>query len=140
MSSGRLLFVGQTLIPASDYKVGKIAFDVSIKSGAPQDKLSYQVRDSNNNVLAEGVFAERGQLTVSQTWIEVTLPTPVTLKAGQLYRIIVLSPQTDLDNAYYLYGHEFSYDPTIGYGGLQHQLTWCKNGLYSSFADFFLTH
>jgi hypothetical protein len=50
------------------------------------------------------------------------------LKAGQLYRIIVLSPQTDLDNAYYLYGHEFSYDPTIGYGGLQHQLTSSLDG------------
>ena len=116
-------YVGQTLIPASDYKIGKIAFDVSLKSGAPQDKLYYQVRNSGNNVLAEGVFAERGQLTTWQTWIEAALPSPVTLKAGQLYRFVLLSPGTDLGNPYYVFGHEFSYDPSIGYGGLQHRLT-----------------
>ncbi|MEM2686120.1 MAG: hypothetical protein QXM01_03480, partial [Candidatus Bathyarchaeia archaeon] len=83
-----------------------------------QDKLYYQIRDSDNNILIEGIFAESSQLTPAQTWIEVTLLTPVTLKAGQLYRIILLSPQTDLENAYYLYGHEFSYSYNIGYGGL----------------------
>jgi len=117
-------YVGQTIIPASDYKVGKIAFDVSLgSSDAPQDKLYYQVRDSSSNILTEGVFAERSQLTALQAWVEVTLTTPVTLKAGKLYRIIVLSPQTDLANAYYFYGHEFCYNSTIGYGGLQYQLT-----------------
>jgi hypothetical protein len=121
-------YVGQTLIPASDYNLSKIAFDVSLKSGTPPDKLYYQVRGSSNDVLAEGVFAEQAQLTVSQTWIEATLPAPVKLKAGQLYRIFVLSPQTDLNNAYFLYGHEFSYNSTIGYGGLQHQLTSSLNG------------
>jgi len=122
-------YVGQTLIPASDYRVEKIAFDVSLgSSDAPQDKLYYQVRDSTNKILTEGVFAERSQLTASQAWVEVTLPTPVTLKAGKLYRIIVLSPQTDLANAYYFYGHEFSYNSTIGYGGLQYQLTSTLSG------------
>ncbi len=122
-------YVGQTLVPASDYKLGTIAFDVSLGSSTdPQDKLYYQVRDSDNKVLAEGVFAERGKLTASQAWVEATLPTPVTLKAGSLYRIVLLSPQTDLANAYYLYGHEFSFDTTIGYGGLQHQLTSSLGG------------
>jgi hypothetical protein len=121
-------YVGQTIIPASDYKVGKIAFDVSVKASAPQDKLYYQIRDSNNNVLANGVFAQSGQLTVSQTWIEVTLSTSLTLKAGQLYRIVLLSPQTDLANAYHIYGHEFCYNPLIGYGSLQHQLTSSYDG------------
>lgn len=116
-------FVGQTIIPASEYKVGRIAFDVSLKSGTPQGNLNYQIRDSNNTVLAEGIFAEPGQLTTSQKWIEVTLTTPVTLKAGTLYRVIVLSPSSNLENGYYLYGHEFSYNNTIGYGGLQHKLT-----------------
>jgi hypothetical protein len=32
------------------------------------------------------------------------------------------SPGTDLDNAYNVYGHEFSYNTSIGYGGLQDQL------------------
>lgn len=121
-------YVGQALIPASDYNLSKIGFDVSLKSGVPQDNLYYQVRDSNNSVLARGVFTEPGQLTVLQTWAEATLPTPITLKAGQLYRIFVLSSQTDLSNAYHLYGHEFSYNQTIGYGGLQHQLTSSING------------
>ena len=121
-------YVGQSLVPASDYKVGKIAFDVSLGSGNPQDKLYYQIRDASNLVLAEGVFVNRSQLTVSQTWIETTLARPVTLKAGKLYRIVLLSPQTDLDNAYYLFGHEFCYDPSIGYGSLQHQLTSTLSG------------
>ena len=126
-------YVGQTIIPASDYKIGKIAFDVSLNSGGsiPQDKLYYQIRDSSNAILAQGVFAESGQLAASQTWIETSLVAPITLKAGQLYRIILLSPQTTLDKAYYLFGHEFSYDPTIGYGGLQHQLTSSLDGAVS---------
>jgi hypothetical protein len=45
------------------------------------------------------------------------------MKSGQLYRIIALSPQSELSNAYRLYGHEFCYNSTIGYGSLQHQLT-----------------
>lgn len=121
-------YVGQSLVPASDYKVGKIAFVVSLGSGNPQDKLYYQIRDASNVVLAEGVFVDPSQLTVSQTWIEATLATPVTLKAGKLYRIVLLSPQTDLANAYYLFGHEFCYDPSIGYGSLQHQLTSTLSG------------
>lgn len=120
-------YVGQTLVPASNYKVGKIAFVVSLKSGTPQDRLYYQIRDAKNNILSEGVFAESSRLTTLQTWIEITLPAPVILEAGQLYRIIVLSPQTGFDNAYHLYGHEFSYNYMIGYGGLQHQLTSSHN-------------
>jgi hypothetical protein len=52
----------------------------------------------------------------------VELSSPIILDAGQLYRIALYSPDTDLENAYRIYGHEFSYDNTIGYGGLQHQL------------------
>lgn len=116
-------FVGQTLVPASDYKVGKIAFDVSLGGGQPQDKLYYEIRDSEESVLADGVFAQSSQLTASQSWVEAELSSPVTLRAGELYRIVLLSPQTDLAGAYYVFGHEFCYDPSIGYGAFQHQLT-----------------
>lgn len=115
--------VGQTIVPASNYAIGKMAFDISLKTDQPQDKLYYEIRDSSNNVLSKGVFAEPSQLTTRQMWIEVTLPSPVNFRADQLYRIDLFSPGTDLRNAYYLYGHEFSYDNTIGYGGLHHQLT-----------------
>ncbi|MGP3667452.1 MAG: hypothetical protein ACKD6N_06485 [Candidatus Bathyarchaeota archaeon] len=121
-------YVGQMITPASNYTVGKIAFVVSLKSGLSQDNLYYQIRNSTNHILVEGVFIEKNQLTSKQQWVEVTLPTPVTLKAGQLYRIILLSPQSNLENAYYLYGHEFSYNHRIGYGGLQHQITSSHNG------------
>ena len=121
-------YVGQNLMPASDYKVGKIAFVVSLGNGNPQDKLFYRIMDSNNNVLAEGVFVDRGKLTSSQTWIEATLTKPVMLEAGKLYRIVLLSPQTDLASAYYLFGHEFCYNPYIGYGSVQHQLTSTISG------------
>ena len=120
--------VGQSLVPASDYKVGKIAFVVSLGKGNPQDKLYYRIIDKSNKIIAEDKFAEASQLTTSQSWIQATLTTPVTLKAGELYRIVLLSPQTDLSNAYYLFGHEFCWDPVIGYGSLQHQLTSSLDG------------
>ncbi len=120
------IYVGQRIVPASNYKIGKIAFDVGLKN-QPKDKLYYEILDSNNAILAKGVFAEASQLTIWQTWIEVTLPTPVNLQAGNTYRIVLFSPQTDLDNAYLVYGHEFTYDAAIGYGGLQHQLVTSQN-------------
>jgi hypothetical protein len=121
--------VGQTIIPASNYTIAKMAFVVGL-TGQPNDKLYYQVRDSSNNVLANGLFAKADQLTAQRTWIEVTLPSPVKLTAGQLYRFVLLSPGTDLGNAYYLFGHEFTYDQDygIGYGALQHQLTSSLDG------------
>ena len=121
-------YVGQTLIPASDYHMSEFAFVVGTGSGTPQDNLYYQVRDSSNKILAQGTFAQKGQLTNSQTWIEATLANPVTLSKGQTYRIIVLSPQTDLANAYYFFGHEFSFNAELGYGSLQHQLTSSLDG------------
>ncbi len=120
--------VGQSIVPASDYKVGKVAFVVSLKAESASDNLYYQIRDANNDVLSEGLFAKSTQLTASQTWIEVTLSIPVILKAGQHYRIVLSSPQSTLDNAYHVYGHEFCYDATIGYGSLQHQLTSSLDG------------
>ena len=120
-------YVGQTVIPASDYNVGKVAFVLSIK-GQPKDRLYYRVLDSANNVLSSGVFAEPSQLDANQKWIEVPLSSPVQLKAGQLNRIVVYSPGTDLSNCYMLYGYEFCYDSSIGYGGLQHQLTTSLDG------------
>ncbi len=116
------VYVGQEFLPSADYSLGKIAFVVSLKA-EPKDKLYYEIRDSNNTVMAKGLFAEKSNLTIWQTWIEVTLDSPVILKKGELYRIVLLSPGTDLDNTYSVYGHEFSYNTSIGYGGLQHQLT-----------------
>src|SRR4030067_2840685 len=72
-------YVGQTLIPASDYHMSEFAFVVADGSGTPQDNLYYQVRDSSNKILAQGTFAQKGQLTNSQTWIEATLANPVAL-------------------------------------------------------------
>jgi hypothetical protein len=37
-------YVGQTLIPASDYQMSKVAFVVSAGSGTPQDNLYHQVK------------------------------------------------------------------------------------------------
>jgi len=119
-------YVGQTIIPASEYTIGRIAFVVSVK-GEPSDELYYEIRDSSNDVLASGLFTEASQLSIRMAWIEVTLPSPVTFHAGKLYRIVLLSPGTDLKNPYHVYGHEFSYGSSIGYGGLQHQLTSSHN-------------
>ncbi len=115
------VYVGQEFLPSADYRIGKIAFVVSLK-GEPKDKLYYEIIDSNNTIMSKGLFAEKINLT-GRTWIEVTLDSPVTLEKGKIYRIVLLSPGTDLDNAYNVYGHEFSYNTSIGYGGQQHQLT-----------------
>ncbi len=119
-------YVGQTIIPASDYKVGKIAFVVNFQ-GQPTDKLYYEITDSSNEVLVKGVFAETSQVSSTKKWIEVTLPSPIVFTAGKLYRISLFSPGTSLENAYELYGGEFTYNSSIGYGGLQHQLTVSEN-------------
>ena len=116
------VYVGQAIVPVSEYSIEKIAFVVSMK-GSSKDKLYYEIIDSNNNIMAEGLFAESSQLTIWKTWIEVPLDSPVTLNEGELYRIILFSPGTDLDNAYRVYGHEFCYNNSIGYGGLRHYLT-----------------
>jgi len=73
--------------------------------------------------MAKGLFAEASQFTIWQKWIEVTLDSPLALKEEELYRFTLLSTGTDLENAYHIYGHEFSYDTSIGYGGLRHYLT-----------------
>jgi len=95
-------YVGQTIIPASNYRIGKMAFVVGLK-GEPTDRLYFEIRDTSNEVMAKGLFANTSQL-IGKTWIEITLPSPVTFKAGELYRIVLLSPGTELKNAYYVYG------------------------------------
>ena len=84
----RSKYVGQTIIPASDYSIGKIAFVVSVK-GEPSDKLYYEIRDQDNKVLVKGLFATADQLTIRMTWIEVSLPSPVEFTAGKLYKIVL---------------------------------------------------
>jgi len=116
------VFVGQIIIPSSNYKLEKISFVVSMY-GKPKNPLFYQMRDSSNNILAKGVFSTVVQLNPSPKWIEVKLDSPVVLKNGELYRIFIFSPETDHYNAFQLYGDEFSYDNNIGYGNVQEQLT-----------------
>lgn len=121
-------YVGQTIIPSSDYRIGKIAFDVSLKGREPDDNLYFQVTDEENNVLANGVFAEANQLTTWQTWVEVSLNSSILLEAGHIYRVCLYSPGAKLQTAYHLYGHEFCFQKTIGFGSLQHQLVTSHNG------------
>jgi hypothetical protein len=118
----RSTYVGQVLIPASDYSVGKIAFVVSVKRET-SSRLFYEIRDQDNEVMATGLFATSDQLTGRLTWIDVSLPSPVKFTAGKLYRIVLLSPDTEHESSYLLYGHEHSYNNSIGYGGLQQQIT-----------------
>jgi hypothetical protein len=114
-------YVGQQIVPSSDYTIRAISFVVSLE-GQPLDKLYYEVRDSENNQMAMGVFAEAGSLTQWKSWVEAKLDTPIPVKKGELYRIFLYSPGTDLKNPYRVYGHEFSFDSKIGYGGPIHQL------------------
>lgn len=118
--------VGQTVIPASDYLVSKFGFLVG-KKGDPPEPLFYGIRDSENKVLASGKFVDPDQLGRGTNWVELTLKEPIPFEAGKLYRIYVTSPIPREDNNYLFYGHEFSYDSELGYGGNRHKLTISHN-------------
>ncbi len=114
--------VGQTLIPHSDYQVSKFAFVVS-KNGNPADDLFYGIKDLDNNLLASGMFVKSVDLTKKPSFIEVSLDEPIDLNAGDLYRFYVYSPIPRGEDNYNLFGHEFSFNKTVGYGGKIHRLT-----------------
>jgi len=113
---------GQELIPSSNFVVDQIGFSVAAR-GMPADRLCYEVRDSNNDVLAQGMFAERDELATIPAFLQVKLEHPVTLEEGKLYRFVLFSPETKIEEPYHVYGFEYSYDKNIGYGGVQNSLT-----------------
>ena len=114
--------VGQTIITHSDYSISKFSFFVS-KNGNPPDDLFYGIQDIDNNLLATGLFAKSNELTNNPMFIEVVLDESIDLKAGELYRFFVYSPIPRGTNNYNLFGHEFSINQTIGYGGITHRLS-----------------
>ena len=119
--------VGQKLVPYFSYNVTEVAFVVS-KQGDPKDKLYYQILDSENSTLANGVFALPDELTNDMSWAKVKLQKPVRFENEKSYIIALYSPMTDIQNTYQVYGHEFSIDPTIGYGGVRHHLIISTDG------------
>ena len=114
--------VGQTVKPFSNYDVNEIAFVVSY-DGNPTDNLYYTVYDEKNNSLRDGLFAIAEEITTTKSWHTIQLDSPLTIKSGELYRFVLSSPNTDLENAYKVYGHEFMVDPSLGYGSVNHHLT-----------------
>ena len=115
-------YVGQEIIPSADYVVEKFGFSVSL-SGKPPDNLYYEVRDSANSVLAKGLVGNATQIKQLRKFIEVTLDSPISLKKDQTYRFVLLSPGAQTKNLYQLYGHEFTYDTELSYGGLRQIMT-----------------
>jgi len=120
--------VGQTVRPFSNYDISEIAFVVSLE-GNPSDNLYYAVYDENNNILRNGTFATPDDLFTKKVWHQVSLESPLSLNSGELYRFILSSPGTDLDNPYKIYGHEFMLDRSLGYGSVNHHLTKSSDGL-----------
>ncbi len=115
-------YVGQEMIPTMNYNLGKIAFVIAT-NGLPKDSLYYTIYDASNNVLAHGNFSSPRNLGVVYVWQSVTLPQPVSLTAGHLYRIVLSSPGSDKTGLWQLIGFEFSSNYSIGYGGLQNEIT-----------------
>lgn len=114
--------IGQTIIPNSDYSVSKFGFVVS-QEGNPSDDLYYGVTDLKNNLLADGTFAKSGDLSKSPSFVEISFNEPINLQAGNLYRFYVYSPVFGGEDHYNLFGHEFSMDQKVGYGGETHRLS-----------------
>ena len=118
-------YVGQTIIPHSEYNVSKFSFVVSLK-GNPSEPLYYGIQDHNGTILNTGILATSNELSWDQTLIEVDLEDPLKLEAGKLYRFYVYStiprPENQTD-FYRIFGQEFSFDYGLTYGGLIHRLT-----------------
>jgi hypothetical protein len=115
-------WVGQTFVPSSDYNISKISFVVS-KEGDPDHPLFYGIQDSENNILSNGFFTESKQLSLGQNLIEISLDQPVFFESGELYRVYLYSTIPKEEEFYRIYGHEYSFDYDVGYGGLRHTLT-----------------
>ena len=56
---------------------------------------------------------------------------PITLESGKLYRVVLYSPNSTLEDGYFVYGHEFMLDKTLGFGSTIHHLTASFDGLKS---------
>jgi hypothetical protein len=115
-------YVGQEIVPTTNYVAEKFGFSVAAM-GEPSGKLCYEVRDSDNNILAGGLFVERDELTQAPRFVEVSLDSPLFLDKDKPYRFVLYSLGTELKEPYHIYGHEFTYDNLIGYGGLRNVLT-----------------
>jgi hypothetical protein len=121
------VYVGQIIEPTYDYTLHEFSFLVGSRE-SPSDSICYEIRDWEDNVLAAGQFAEKGEITGSgKVWHKVSLESGLQLNEGEKYRIILLAPGTSVDNAYELFGHEFSYNSDLGYGGTDIQLTISYN-------------
>ena len=115
-------WVGQTFIPSLNYSISKIGFVVD-KEGEPDLPLFYGIQDSENNILSTGIFTEAKQLSFGQNWIEIPLENSVFFESEKLYRIYLYSSIPRTDEFYRIFGHEYSFNYDIGYGGLKHRLT-----------------
>ena len=117
-------YVGQTIIPYSNYDVSKFFFVVSTK-GDPTEPLYYGIQDHSGLILRSGLFATHDQVEWVQKLVEIDLEEPIKLEAGQLYRFYVYTTAEaeNNNNIYRIYGQEFTFDPHLSYGGLVHRLT-----------------
>jgi len=113
---------GQEIVPSVNLVVEKFGFSVAL-DGEPDDNLCYEIRDSSNKILTHGLFAAPDDLVLHPDFVEVRLDPPLTFEKDKPYKIVLFSHGSTPENPYHLYGHEFSYDATIGYGGLKHILT-----------------
>jgi hypothetical protein len=121
------VYVGEVFVPSKDYKVRNIGFVVDAK-GKAQDSLYFEILDSKNEIVSHGVLGTPGQIGIGvKKWVDAPLDVSVMLKKGDLYRLVLYSPKTGADQAYEMYGHEFTYNDKIGYGGLQDELTISDN-------------
>ncbi len=123
-------YVGQAVIPYSNYNVDEISFVVAAK-GNSSDDLYYAIYDSENNILRDGIFAKKGEMSAHPHWQSVSISSPIKFESGKLYRVVLYSPNSTLDDGYYVYGHEFMLDKTLGYGSTIHHLTASFNDLKS---------
>lgn len=123
-------YVGQAVIPYSNYKIDEISFVVSSK-GNPMDDLHYAIYDSKNKIIRDGIFAKKGDINAFQHWWSKTVWPPIILESGKLYRVVLYSPNSTQENGYFIYGHEYMLDKTLGFGSTIHHLTASFDGLES---------
>ncbi len=127
---GEERYVGQAVIPYSSYTINEISFFVGTK-GDPKDDLYYAIYDSKDMVMRDGLFAKKGEFQGPPKWQSASFWPSLTFESGELYRVVLYSPESTLKDGYHVYGHEFMLDKTLGYGSTIHHLTASFNGLES---------
>jgi hypothetical protein len=92
-------YIGELVrIVGADKEVTRIAVPLR-KSRNPRDDLQYDIRDSGNTILRQGVLARKEEIRKDRfVWFSANIGKSLVLKKGCIYRIVIKTPKTTRDS------------------------------------------